>query len=64
MVQRRITEDEVVETLLSPDELVAGDGSEMVALRHFAVRQVRVVFEEIDDDTVVVYTVMQVRIRG
>ena len=64
MRQRRIAEAEVVETLEVPDEIMPGDEHEEVAVKQFGTREIRVVFEEIGHETVVIYTVMQRKIRA
>ena len=59
MIQRKISTDQVVETLESPDELIAGDSGEEIAVKRFGVREVRVVYRETDVEGFVVYTVMK-----
>jgi hypothetical protein len=62
MVQRKITQKQVEETLDSPDELMFGEQGEEISIKHFGVREVRVVYQEIDD-RIVVYTVIRKIIR-
>ena len=64
MVQRRISEAEVVETIESPDGIVPGDEDEDTAIKQFGTREIRVVYEEIDEETVVIYTVMRIKRSG
>jgi hypothetical protein len=62
MRQRKVTPEEVIDTLESPDEIVLGDYGEEIAVRRFFNREVRVVYQEADDDVLVVYTVMQQKV--
>jgi hypothetical protein len=64
MAQRKIRQEQVVETIETPDEILPGDNGEEIAIRGYGNREIRVVYEEMDDDTVVVYTVMRPRVRG
>ncbi len=59
MAQRRISEVEVTETLEAPDEILPGDEHEEIAVKQFGAREVRVVYEEVGGEAVVVITVMQ-----
>ena len=59
MMQRKISADQVAETLESPDELIAGDSGEELAVKRFGVREVRVVYRETDDGSFLVYTVIK-----
>ena len=59
MIQRKVSVDQVAETLESPDELIAGDSGEEVAVKRFGVREVRVVYRETDDGSFLVYTVIK-----
>ncbi len=59
MAQRGISEAEVVETLEAPDDILQGDEQEEIAVKQFSTREVRVVYEEMGGEAVVVYTVMQ-----
>ena len=59
MIQRKISADQVAETLESPDELIAGDSGEEIAIKRFGVREVRVVYRETDDGSFLVYTVIK-----
>jgi len=63
MAQRNIREEQVSETLESPDEILQGDRLEMIAVRAYGVREIRIVYEEADEDTIIIYTVIQSRIR-
>jgi hypothetical protein len=64
MIQRQIEPEQVVETLETPDSVIPGDRHEQTAIKNYGNREVRVVFEEIGEDTVVVYTVMKPRAQG
>ena len=64
MAQRKIDEMQVVEALEAPDEILTGDRGEMIALRRYSFREIRVVYEEIETDVLVVFTAMRTRIRG
>lgn len=63
MVQRKVSPEQVKETAESPDEVLSGESGEEIAVRQYGEREVRVVYEELDPDTVVVYTVMKPRVR-
>lgn len=63
MAQRNIRDEQVSETLESPDEILQGDRLEMIAVRAYGVREIRIVYEEADEDTIIIYTVIQSRIR-
>jgi hypothetical protein len=62
MIQRKVGPEQVVEAIESPDEILPGDNGEEIAVRRYGIREVRVVYEEIGVDTVVVYTVMKSRV--
>ena len=62
MMQRRVSEEQVNETLASPDEVLLGETGEEIAIRRFGVREVRVVYQETNVGFVV-YTVMKPRIQ-
>jgi len=64
MRQRKISEAEVIETLEAPDEIIAGDEHEDIAVKQYGTLEIRVVYEERGQETVVVYTVMRRRIRA
>jgi len=59
MKQRKVLEAEVVETLETPDDILAGYQQEDVAVKRFGTREIRVVYEKTSRETVVIYTVMQ-----
>ena len=62
MAQRKIDLAQVTETLDAPDNVIPGDQHEQIAIKNYGNREVRVVFQSIDDDTVIVYTVMKPRV--
>jgi hypothetical protein len=62
MIQRKVSSEQVIEVIESPDEILPGDNGEEIAIRRYGTREVRVVYEEIGVDTVVVYTVMKSRV--
>jgi len=66
MKQRKVSPEQVAETLEAPDDVLPGDNGEEIAIRRYGVREVHIVYEEVDVDTVAVYTVMKprVHIRG
>jgi hypothetical protein len=64
MAQRKIDPAQVTETLEAPDNVIPGDRHEQIAIKNYGNREVHVVFEHIDDDTVVVYTVMKPRVHS
>jgi len=55
MIQRKVSADLVTETLDSPDELMPGDSGEEIAIKRFGVREVCVVYGEIDTGSLVVH---------
>ncbi len=63
MKQRKVEPEQVEETLEMPDEIRPGDNGEEIAIKQYGNREVRVVYEETDADTVVIYTVMNPRVR-
>lgn len=63
MSQRKIEPAQVAETLEGPDSVIPGDGHEQTAIKNYGNREVRVVFEDVGDDTVVVHTVMKPRVQ-
>jgi hypothetical protein len=63
MMQRKVSADQVAETLESPDELIPGEGGEAIAVKRFGAREVRVVYTETDADDFLVYTVMKPRVQ-
>jgi NADPH-dependent ferric siderophore reductase len=64
MVQRKVSPEQVVEAIESPDKILPGDNGEEIAVRRYGIREVRVVYEEVDVDTIVVYTVMKSRVHS
>lgn len=64
MAAREISEDDVIETLVSPDEIRPGDEGEEIAVRRLGNRELRVVYEATSSDQVVVITVMKPRTAG
>jgi len=63
MIQRKVSAEQVVETLESPDEVILGDGGEEIAIKRFGAREVRVVYQEVDAESLVIYTVMRPRVH-
>ena len=69
MAQRKIAKEDVELTLDVPDEVVHGDLDELIAIRRFGSREVRVVYGiqlawDLDEQEVlVIYTVMKPKIR-
>lgn len=64
MEQRKVTPEQVEETIESPDDVLPGDNGEEIAIRRYENYEVRVVYEETEANTVVIYTVMRPRVRG
>lgn len=64
MAQRQIAPEQVLETLETPDNVTPGDRHEQIAIKNYGNREVQVVFEELGDDTVVIYTVMKPRVHS
>ena len=58
MLQRRITDREVIDALEAPDELNEGDMGETIAVQRLIDDELRVVYQE-DDDSCLVITVFR-----
>jgi hypothetical protein len=63
MSQRRVSEDQVAETLASPDKLIPGESGEEIAVKRFGAREVRIVYRETDEGSILIYTVMKPHVR-
>ncbi|MCE7983555.1 MAG: DUF4258 domain-containing protein [Caldilinea sp. CFX5] len=61
MRERKVSETMVEETLDSPDELSVGEQDEWIAVRHYGNRRLQIVYGEIDEETVLIYTVISIR---
>mgnify|MGYP003383036950 CR=1 FL=1 len=59
MSRRRITEREVIDALEAPDELNDGDMGETIAVQRLLDDELRVVYQEVDDDSYLVITVFR-----
>ena len=59
MLQRRITDREVIDALEAPDELNDGDMGETIAVQRLLDDELRVVYQEVDDDSYLVITVFR-----
>lgn len=62
MRQRKVSPKQVEETLEMPDEIIMGDYGEEIAVKQYGTREVRVVYEETETDTFVIFTVINPRI--
>gem|GEM_PF-1514362 len=66
MQERKVSEVQVEEVLHQPDELTIGEQDEWIATRTYGSRRIQVVYGEIDDtiddNTVLIYTVISVRL--
>jgi len=62
MVQRRVSEQVVLDTIDSPDDIVIGEMGESIAIRRQLRDEIRVVYEENPDGVYVVFTVIRTRI--
>jgi hypothetical protein len=64
MSQRKVTAEQVEEALAWPDNTLPGEQDEEIAIKQFGAREVRIVYyEDLDRDTIVVYTVISKRLR-
>jgi hypothetical protein len=63
MKQRKVTEQQVEETLTVPDRLESGDNGGDIAIREYDGREVHVIFKEKEEDVYLVFTVIKPRIR-
>ena len=61
MAQRKISAAQVRTTLDAPDELMTGELDELIAVRRYGNREIRVVYEQVDPNIVVIYTVIKAR---
>jgi hypothetical protein len=61
MVQRKISVDQVEKTIDAPDEILPGDNGEEIAVRRYGNYEIRVVYEETETDTAIIYTVIKTR---
>ena len=59
MLRRRITEREVIDALEAPDEPNDGDMGETIAVQRLLDDELRVVFQEVADDSYLVITVFR-----
>ena len=59
MAQRSISEEQVIETLEWPDTVLPGNFNEETAVRRYGAREVRVIYEEVEVETYLVYTVIK-----
>ena len=60
--QRKVSEEQITETIELPDEILPGDGDEETAVKSYDDREVRVVYREIEPDTYLILTVINPRI--
>ncbi len=64
MIQRKVSTEQVAETLASPDDVILGKEGETIAIKRFGAREVRVVYQKVDADSFVIYTVMKPRVHN
>ena len=62
MIQRRISEQDALDTVESPDDVLVGEMGEMIAIRRHLRDEIRVVYEDHPDGVIVVITVIRTRI--
>jgi hypothetical protein len=62
MVQRHIAHEQIVEALTTPDDVLIGAMGELIAVREYGNWEIRVVYEEVDEDEALVFTVMRTRL--
>lgn len=63
MKQRKVTEVQVEQTLAEPDDIEPGDNGGDIAIRHYGARELRVVYDEPEEDTYLIYTVIKPRVK-
>jgi hypothetical protein len=63
MIQRKVNAAQVAETLESPDALIVGDSGEEIAIKRFGGHKVRVIYQEVEAGSLVIYTVMKPRVH-
>ncbi len=64
MQQRKVSAELVRETLEAPDDVLAGDRDELIAIRRYSLHEIHVVYAELERNSVVVYTVIKVKIHS
>ena len=62
MIERKISEAQVEQVVDQPDELTMGEQDEWIAVRAYGNRRIQVVYGDVDDNAVLIYTVISVRI--
>ena len=62
MQDRKVSEALVEEVIDQPDELTIGEQDEWIAIRTYGNRRIEVVYEEVDDNTALIFTVISVRL--
>lgn len=62
MQERKVSEALVEEVVDQPDELTIGEQDEWIAVRTYGNRRIEVVYEEVDDNTVLIFTVISIRL--
>ena len=62
MLERKVSETQVELALEQPDELTMGEQDEWIAIRTYGNRRIQVVYGDLDDSAVLIYTVISVRI--
>ncbi len=62
MRERKVSEQQVETTILFAEELLAGEQGEWIAVRVFEARRIQIVYGELDEEIVLVYTVINNRL--
>ena len=62
MQDRKVSEALVEEVIDQPDELTIGEQDEWIAIRTYGNRRIEVVYEEVDDNTALIFTVISIRL--
>jgi len=62
MAERRISAEEVRETIEWPDDIIVGDFDEETAIKNYGNQEIRVVYQQPDEQTYVIITVIKSRV--
>jgi len=63
MIQRKVSPEQVFETIEFPDDVTISESGETVAVKNYGNREVRVAYELRDPDTAIIFTVMNPRVH-
>lgn len=64
MQERKISEAQVEDILEQPDELTVGEQDEWIASRDYGNRRIKVVYNDIEENIILIYTVISMRLAN